>query len=155
MTGHRAPARPGFTASFLPASDGVLEASRRATITVKGFRDTDGDGLDDDWEMQHFGTLARDGSGDFDRDGISDLDEFENETDPAALADVAIRQTADNMNPIVGDTVILTITATNNGPRSATGVQVTDLLSAGLAYIMMIPAMIPAAATIMKPVSGI
>ena len=117
------------------ASDGVLEASRRATLTVQGFRDTDADDLDDDWELQHFGTLARDGSGDFDRDGISDLDEFENGTDPADLADMIIHQAADNLNPSVGDELVLTITATNNGPRDATGVQIVDLLSGGLNYL--------------------
>jgi len=117
------------------ASDGRLSASRRATITVKGFRDTDGDDLDDDWERQHFGTLERDGSGDFDHDGISDLDEFLNETDPASLADFAVRLAADNMNPAVGDTLTLTITAANHGPRDAAGVQLTDLLSSGLKYL--------------------
>ena len=35
--------------------------------------DTDGDGMDDQWEMYYFGTLARDGTGDFDGDGVSDL----------------------------------------------------------------------------------
>ncbi len=45
--------------------------------------DTDADGIPDDWEMEHFGTLDRDGTGDFDGDGISDLDEYLNGTDPA------------------------------------------------------------------------
>ena len=85
------------------ASDGALTASRRVSLTVKGFEDTDDDGLDDEWEMLHFGTLARDGSGDFDRDGISDLDEFLNDSDPAALADLAIGQAVDNITPSVGE----------------------------------------------------
>jgi len=125
----------GIYGIVFTASDGALSISRRATITVKGFHDTDGDDLDDDWEMQHFGTLARDGSGDFDRDGISDRDEFLNDTDPAGLADLALYQTVDNMSPAVGDEVLLTITATNSGLRDATGIQVTDLLSSGLTYI--------------------
>src|SRR5207248_8334157 len=33
-----------------------------------GFVDTDGDGMDDNWELANFGTLARDGRGDFDGD---------------------------------------------------------------------------------------
>ena len=33
---------------------------------------TDGDGMDDDWEMAYFSTLERGGSGDFDQDGASD-----------------------------------------------------------------------------------
>lgn len=114
------------------ASDGVLEATRRVTITVKGFNDKDGDNIDDDWELLHFGSLQRDGSGDLDHDGISDLDEFLYETDPAALADISVRLTADNMNPSVGEELTLTLTVVNNSPRAAGGVQVTDLLSSGL-----------------------
>ncbi len=38
--------------------------------------------MDDDWEMGYFGTLARNGTGDFDGDGQSDLAEFRAGTDP-------------------------------------------------------------------------
>jgi|GEM_PF-1273229 len=117
------------------ASDGALTASRRVSLTVKGFEDTDGDDLDDEWETLYFGNLARDGSGDYDRDGISDLDEFLNETDPAALADLAVRQVVDNINSSVGDIVTLTVTATNNGSRDAAGVEVFYPLSDGLIHI--------------------
>lgn len=51
-------------------------------LGVSTFTDTDGDGMDDVWEMQHFGTLARDGTGDFDGDGATDLFEFQTGTDP-------------------------------------------------------------------------
>ena len=44
--------------------------------------DTDGDGMDDNWEMTYFNTLARDGSGDFDGDGMTDLQEYLAGTDP-------------------------------------------------------------------------
>jgi hypothetical protein len=64
------------------ASDGTLSATRSATIKVNPAWDTDGDGLDDAWELEHFGNLDRDGSGDADGDGISDLDEYLNGTDP-------------------------------------------------------------------------
>ncbi len=56
---------------------------RRDVFTLRlGGPDTDGDGMDDDWEMAYFGTLARDGSGDFDGDGRTDLQEFQAGTDP-------------------------------------------------------------------------
>jgi len=45
--------------------------------------DTDGDGLPDWWEMQHFGDLDEDGAGDFDDDGLTNLEEFQVETDPS------------------------------------------------------------------------
>jgi len=38
--------------------------------------DTDGDGMDDAWELQYFTDLSRNGSGDFDGDGATDLAEF-------------------------------------------------------------------------------
>ncbi len=66
------------------ASDGSLHATRRATLTVRRVDDTDGDGMSDAWELAHFGTLDRDGSGDFDGDGISDLDEFLSGSDPTS-----------------------------------------------------------------------
>ena len=52
-------------------------------LTVLVNPDSDSDGMDDDWELAWFETLARDGTGDYDGDGISDLSEFQNDTDPA------------------------------------------------------------------------
>lgn len=64
------------------ASDGSLSATRSMTIVVNPAWDKDGDGLDDAWELEHFGNLDSDGSGDADSDGISDLDEYLDGTDP-------------------------------------------------------------------------
>lgn len=44
--------------------------------------DTDGDGISDAWEMEHFGTLDRDFNLDTDGDGVSDLDEWLAGTNP-------------------------------------------------------------------------
>ncbi len=44
--------------------------------------DSDGDGLDDDWEMTYIGDLSQDGSGDADRDGAKDWQEFKAGTNP-------------------------------------------------------------------------
>lgn len=64
------------------ASDGLLETSMPVGIQVFRQGDSDGNGMDDDWEQEQFGNLDRDGAGDFDGDGVSDLDEFINRTDP-------------------------------------------------------------------------
>jgi hypothetical protein len=48
--------------------------------------DSDHDGLPDDWELANFGTLTRDGTGDFDGDGFTDLQEFLAGTDPKSPA---------------------------------------------------------------------
>jgi len=66
------------------ASDGIAEDTQYMTIQVTSIKDEDKDGMDDDWEMEHFNTLDRDGTGDFDNDGISDLDEYLNGTDPTS-----------------------------------------------------------------------
>ncbi|MGD9228944.1 MAG: S8 family serine peptidase, partial [Desulfobacterales bacterium] len=44
--------------------------------------DTDADSMPDAWEQLHFGDLTRDGTADEDDDGLIDLHEFENSTDP-------------------------------------------------------------------------
>ncbi|WP_394239315.1 hypothetical protein, partial [Pseudomonas anguilliseptica] len=67
------------------ASDGLLETSLPVGIQVFRQGDSDGDGMDDDWELEHFGNLDRDGAGDFDGDGVSDLDEFNNRTNPKVV----------------------------------------------------------------------
>ncbi|HRK73294.1 MAG TPA: DUF11 domain-containing protein, partial [Rhodothermales bacterium] len=48
------------------------------------------------------------------------------------MADVAVSKTADNLVPTVGQTVNFTITVRNNGPDTATGLQLTDVFPAGL-----------------------
>ena len=52
------------------------------------------------------------------------------------LADVGLLKTVDNPTPAVGDVVTFTVTATNNGPVTATGVVVTDVaVPGGLTFV--------------------
>lgn len=61
------------------------------TVITLGFDqgnnlDTDEDGLPDQWEMDNFGILDRDGAGDFDGDGLTDKQEYALGTDSKSAA---------------------------------------------------------------------
>ena len=45
--------------------------------------DSDGDGLPDNWELAYFGTLVATPGGDPDGDGRTNLQEYQNGTNPA------------------------------------------------------------------------
>ncbi|MCX7789061.1 MAG: DUF11 domain-containing protein, partial [Chloroflexaceae bacterium] len=55
------------------------------------------------------------------------------------LADLSLVKTVDNPQPRVGDEIVYTLTLRNAGPSAATGVEVTDRLPAGLAYLGHVP----------------
>jgi uncharacterized repeat protein (TIGR01451 family) len=59
-------------------------------------------------------------------------------TNPLA-ADLELTKVVNDPTPNVGDTVTFTISLINNGPSNATGVQVTDLLPAGLTFVAATP----------------
>ena len=44
--------------------------------------DADQDGLPDSWELSYFGNTTINTGGDFDQDGLNNLDEYQNKTDP-------------------------------------------------------------------------
>ena len=50
-------------------------------------------------------------------------------------ADLAVTKTVDNPQPNVGDTITYTVTLTNNGTATATGVEVTDTLPSNVSYV--------------------
>jgi Tol biopolymer transport system component len=63
-------------------SEGDFNRKRDTFVVRLGSGDSDQDGMDDDWELAYFNTLGRDGQGDFDGDGKTDLEEFRAGTDP-------------------------------------------------------------------------
>jgi large repetitive protein len=50
-------------------------------------------------------------------------------------SDLSVVKTASNMEPMMGEEIVFTIVATNNGPSAATDVTVTDLLQSGYSYV--------------------
>ena len=50
-------------------------------------------------------------------------------------ADLFINKVVDNMSPTSGEEITFTVTAGNNGPEDATGIQVEDLLPSGYTFI--------------------
>lgn len=61
--------------------------------------DLDGDGMADVWEADNFGTLLRDGTGDFDGDGFSDLDEYLAGTQPTNAASLLRFESISKLSP--------------------------------------------------------
>jgi uncharacterized repeat protein (TIGR01451 family) len=54
-------------------------------------------------------------------------------------ADLALTKSVSNPTPNVGDTITYLVTLTDNGPNSATNVQVTDSLPAGVTFVSASP----------------
>ncbi len=65
-------------------SSGIARWTTNFTPRVSpyGVLDSDNDGMQDDWEVHYFGDTSRDGTGDYDGDGITDVQEYLNGSDP-------------------------------------------------------------------------
>lgn len=50
-------------------------------------------------------------------------------------ADIAVTKSVDDPTPVEGQTIVYTVNAENIGPSSAGGVQISDLLPAGVTYV--------------------
>ncbi|MGA1869869.1 MAG: putative Ig domain-containing protein [bacterium] len=74
---------------------------------------------------------------------ISNLNEVDtytgNDSDEVTVrrlqADISVKKSVDDQNPIIGNNIVFTITVENKGPDDATGIQIIDLLPAGLKYL--------------------
>ena len=81
-----------YTASVTATDSDGYSASQSQTITVSTQHtnpDTDNDGLPDSWENNYFGGLSQTASGDYDGDGYSNLEEYNDGTDPTDATDPA------------------------------------------------------------------
>lgn len=92
-----------------------MAASDTVSVNVTAFDpDSDGDGIDDVWELTYFGDLSQDGGGDFDSDGFINSVEFSNGTHPNDKAPtVAILSPATNSAFASGAAVTLTGSASD------------------------------------------
>jgi uncharacterized repeat protein (TIGR01451 family) len=78
-------------------------------------------------------------SGDANNHPVASAFDDEPQTVLPQQADLAPAKTVSNPTPNVGDIISFTVTLTNNGPDDATGVQVSEPLSAGLALVYAAP----------------
>src|SRR5207245_740536 len=60
-------------------------------------------------------------------------------TETPQQADLALTKTVNNATPNVGDTITFTVQVGDLGPNTATNVQVSDLLPAGLSLVSATP----------------
>ncbi|HJT81552.1 MAG TPA: LamG-like jellyroll fold domain-containing protein, partial [Chthoniobacterales bacterium] len=81
-------ANAGLYSVIITNSAGAV-TSANATL----FIDADRDGLADSWEQSNFGNLAQNATGDLDNDGISNLNEFREGTNPNSNASYRPRLT--------------------------------------------------------------
>ena len=65
----------------------ISSVARGPSEFVFTVTDTDADGLPDDWETAHFGNLDQTAGGDFDSDGLTNLQEYTAGSDPTVPTD--------------------------------------------------------------------
>ena len=80
---------PGALAAFRVKVGGLLEfttGTYALAIVASGYTDSDNDGMPDEWELAHMGSLTNTPGGDFDDDGFNNLNEFYMATLPESAA---------------------------------------------------------------------
>ena len=79
-SGHRVCLVTLALALAVTSCDATVDEARETPVRVgsvaQALTDTDSDGMDDDWEVQHFGNLSQTSAGDFDADGMTNGEEF-------------------------------------------------------------------------------
>nr|WP_321403847.1 S8 family serine peptidase [uncultured Desulfobacter sp.] len=87
MTTHGYFLTPDEVKAKMVASGDAIEYTA-AGITIPrvnlGNTDIDGDGLPSEWEISYMGTIENDADTDIDEDGLTQLEEYNNQTDPTA-----------------------------------------------------------------------
>ncbi|MEO9481184.1 MAG: Calx-beta domain-containing protein [Maribacter dokdonensis] len=124
--------------------DGIIDALESNT------EDADNDGVNDQQDPANNNPCIPNrfnGSCDSDGDGISDLDEQTNGSDPDdpcdpvatpncdAPIDLEVLKSVDNIDALVGDTIVFTILVTNLSDRTARSIVIGDLLELGFEFV--------------------
>lgn len=124
--------------------DGIIDALDSNTA------DADNDGVNDQQDPANNNPCIPNrfnGSCDTDGDGISDLDEQTNGSDPDDPCDpvatpncdepidLEVLKFVDNIDALVGDTVVFTILVTNLSDRTARSIVIGDLLELGFIFV--------------------
>jgi Tol biopolymer transport system component len=115
-----------FASDLVPGDD---NDTRDVFVVTLSGPDTDNDGLDDEWEMTYFNTLARDGAGDWDADGVSDGAEYRAGTNPAndqSFLRVLKLTTLAQTNPNMRSTVLMWSAAPGRAYRVQTKTALED-----------------------------
>ncbi|MEN1783890.1 MAG: gliding motility-associated C-terminal domain-containing protein [Bacteroidota bacterium] len=68
-------------------------------------------------------------------DILAEDDQDEAVVTPQIIVDLSLTKTVDNATPLVTDNVVFTLTLSNDGPSTATNIQVSDALPSGFNYI--------------------
>lgn len=113
-------------------------ASTVLSISVISSGDSDADGLDDAWEIVHFGNLTRNGSGDYDTDGLTDAEEEQLTTNPT-LDDTDNDGVTDgdevniyNIDPLISNTGDVAPRGTPNNQKNGGDIVVLTRLATGI-----------------------
>ncbi|MBL9171917.1 MAG: hypothetical protein JNL10_00150 [Verrucomicrobiales bacterium] len=90
-----------FGTRLIPGDPSREPTVVKVSVPQSSVVDTDGDGLPDVWEQDHFGSRAEGAMGDPDGDGLTNLDEYRAHTSPvdelSGLEMAGLRETADGV----------------------------------------------------------